>query len=157
MVLIKENKFKKRAVFYDGKFYYKTWYFKDLTWLKEHVRLLEIYVPEIVDSYSFTDDTMTLKMHEIEGTVASTFEHTQEFFNKIYTACISSMEQTAPYMHGDWVLSNMIITNDGTVKFIDWDNLNVFPKSGAMMKLHMDLESAFGEKFKRFLDDTASV
>lgn len=157
MILIKENKSKKRAVFYDGEFYYKTWYFKDLNWFNEYIRLLKIYSPEILNDTWYTDNTMTLKMNEIKGYPANTVEHSAEFFNKIYMACISNMNKTEPYMHGDWVLSNMIITTDGEVKFIDWDNIDIFPKDKALLKLHSDLESAFGENFKRFLNDSSSI
>lgn len=157
MDLIKENKFKKRAVFFDGEFYYKTWYFKDLTWLKEHTRLLEIYAPEIVDSYTFTDYTMTLKMNIIEGKIASECSHTFDFIDKIYKACIKNIDQTSPYLHGDWVLSNIVVSPTNDIKFIDWDNLSLHPRHSAIEKLHSDLESSFGEKFKRYLNDTAGI
>lgn len=157
MILIKENKTKKRAVFYDGKFYYKTWYFKDLEWFETHVRLLKTYSPEIFNDSWHTDNTMTIKMNEIKGCLASTMHHSKDFFDKIYTACIANIDKTTPYMHGDWVLSNMIITADNEVKFIDWDNINIFPKDKALSKLHSDLASAFGKNFKRFLNDGTSV
>jgi RIO-like serine/threonine protein kinase len=157
MDLIKENKFKKRAVFFDGQNYYKTWYFKDLLWLEHHVELLKIYAPEIYNDYSYTENTMTLKMNVIKGTLANTFKHDQDFFNKIYTACIENINTTAPYAHGDWVLSNIVITPDDKVKFIDWDNINAFPREGAIIKLHLDLESAFGDKFKDFLNDATGI
>ena len=157
MVLIKENKSKFRSVHFDGEFYYKSWNFSDSSWLEAHVELLNTYAPEIVNSYSCNKDRMPLKMNVIEGKLASTFDHTQEFFDKIYSACIKDLERTRPYAHGDWVLSNMIITPDDKVVFIDWDNINLFPRKGAMIKMHLDLKSAFGEKFEGFLNDTTSI
>ena len=157
MDLIKENKAMFRSVHFDGEFYYKSWNFSDADWLVAHVELLNTYTPEIVNSYSCSKDRMTLKMNVIEGKLASTFDHTQEFFDKIYSACIKDLERTRPYAHGDWVLSNMIITKDNVVKFIDWDNINLFPRKRAMMKMHLDLQSAFGDKFERFLNDTSSI
>lgn len=157
MDLIKENKFKKRAVFFDGKKYYKTWYFNDVRWLIEHISFLNKYAPGLVHDYTSTDNSMTLIMNEVKGTPANTFDHTDKFIDKIYKACVKNIEETAPWVHGDWVLSNIIITDTDEVKFIDWDNINLYPKDAAIEKLHMDLESAFGEKFKRYLNDTSSI
>ena len=157
MVLIKENKAMFRSVHFDGEFYYKSWNFVDPDWLAAHVKLLNQYAPGLVNSYLYSNDCMTIKMNIVEGKLASTFEHTQEFFNKIYSACIKDLKKTSPYAHGDWVLSNMIITPDDKVVFIDWDNINLFPRKGAMIKMHLDLQSAFGDKFERFLNDTTSI
>jgi RIO-like serine/threonine protein kinase len=157
MDLIKETTSKFREVWHDGEYYYKTWNFVDRAWLEAHVKLLDIYAEGLVVDYLFKENSMTIKMNTIEGTLASTFEHTQEFFDMIYSACIKDLDRTAPYAHGDWVLSNMIITPKENVVFIDWDNINLFPKKGAIMKMHLDLKSAFGDKFERFLNDPASV
>lgn len=156
MDLIKENKSKFREVWFDGEFYYKKWNFSDINWLKAHTALLNKYATGLVDSYSATDSSMILKMNIIEGKLASKFEHTQDFFNKIYSACINNLDKTSPYAHGDWVLTNMIITPDANVVFIDWDNINLFPRKCAIIKMHMDLQSAFGIKFERFLNDSTS-
>lgn len=157
MDLIKENKAMFRSVYFDGEFYYKSWNFSDADWLVAHVELLNKYAPGLINSYSYSNDRMSIKMNIVEGKLASTFEHTQEFFDKIYSACIKDLERTRPYAHGDWVLSNMIITPDDKVVFIDWDNINLFPRKGAMVKMHLDLQSAFGNKFEGFLNDTASI
>lgn len=157
MDLIKETPSKFREVWYDGEYYYKTWNFVDRAWLKAHAELLDIYAKGLVVDYLFRENSMTLKMNTIEGTLASTFEHTQEFFDKIYTACINDLDKTSPYAHGDWVLTNMIITPQNKVVFIDWDNINLFPRKGAIMKMHLDLKSAFGDNFERFLNDSTSI
>lgn len=157
MDLIKENKAMFRSVYFDGEFYYKSWDFSDAAWLVAHVELLNKYAAGLVNSYSYSNDHMSIKMNIVEGKLANTFEHTQEFFDRIYSACIKDLERTSPYAHGDWVLSNMIITPDDKVVFIDWDNINLFPRKGAMVKMHLDLQSAFGNKFERFLNDTTSI
>lgn len=157
MLLIKETKSKFREVWYDGEYYYKTWKFVDKRWLEAHVKLLDICAEDLVADYTFQENSMTLKMNKIEGTLANTYKHTQEFFNMIYSACLKDLDRTSPYAHGDWVLSNMIITKDNEVKFIDWDNVNLFPRKGAIMKIHMDLKSAFDNNFERFLNDSTSI
>lgn len=157
MDLIKKNNSKFRSVWFDGDFYYKLWDFSDPNWLEAHVGLLDTYAPGLVDSYSCNDNCMTLKMNIVEGRLANTFEHTQEFFNKVYSACVKDLDRTTPYAHGDWALSNMIITPADEVVFIDWDNINLFPRKGAMIKMHLDLKSAFGKKFERYLNDSTSV
>jgi hypothetical protein len=157
MVLIKETKSKFREVWYDGEYYYKKWNFVDISWLEVHVSLLDKYAKGLVAGYNFKNDSMTIKMNPVEGTLASKFDHTQDFFNKIYFACIKDLDRTSPYAHGDWALSNMIITPKDEVIFIDWDNINLFPRKGAMIKMHLDLKSAFGDNFERYLNDTTSV
>lgn len=157
MELVKTNNFKKRSVFYDGKFYYKVWHFNDISWLQNHVSLLKEYAPNLVVDYYSDKNSMTLVMNKIIGRPANTYAHTTEFIDFIYNACIKNINETGPYKHGDWVLSNMIVDKDNNVQFIDWDNINVFGHNGAIKKLHFDLESAFGENFKRYLDDTASI
>lgn len=157
MVLIKETKSKFREVWYDGEYYYKKWNFVDSRWLEAHIELLDRYAKGLIAGYTFEKDSMTIKMKPVEGKLASTFDHTQEFFDKIYTACIHDLNRTAPYAHGDWVLTNMIITPTDEVVFIDWDNINLFPRKSAIMKMHLDLKSAFGDNFERYLNDSTSV
>lgn len=157
MILIKENKSKKRSVFYDGNYYYKTWHFLDIKWLENHVKLLSVYAPEILDEYSCTNNSMTLKMKEIKGTLVSSIIHSQELFNAVYSACQTNIENTYPYAHGDWVLSNMIITDQKEIKFVDWDNLSLSSKENSLLKMHKDLKSAFESKFKKFLYDSSSI
>ena len=146
MDLIKENKQKKRAVYKTDVGYRKVWYVKDIVWLKKHIELLNEYVPNYVLDYGYNEKTMWLDLNCIPGVPASTFEHTKEFVEKIYKFCLQNIEQTQPYAHGDWVLSNIIIDGDN-IKMCDWDNLNLWPKSDIKKKLHSDLKSAFGDKF----------
>ena len=61
-------------------------------------------------------------------------------------------------MHGDWVLSNIVIQPDGNMIMIDWDNLGLYREEEYMDKLHSDLISAFGEeKFKKAINDSPSI
>jgi RIO-like serine/threonine protein kinase len=67
----------------------------------------------------------------------------------IYDYCLQQIETTKPYVHGDWVLSNMIITDRG-IRMIDWDNLGIYDSVTVYTKLEKDMISAFGkERFER--------
>ncbi len=85
---------------------------------------------------------------------ANTFEHTDKFIDNIYKFCIGQIEDTLPFVHGDWVLSNIVI-NDNNITMIDWDNVGIYPKVEAYDKLYSDLYSQFGERFKKY--DTTSI
>ena len=75
----------------------------------------------------------------------------------LYKFCLDNIEQTKPYVHGDWVLSNIIIDNH-KMTMIDWDNIGIYPEQEYMDKLHRDLESAFGkERFRGVINDTTSI
>lgn len=146
MDLIRENKQKKRAVFKVGNYFKKVWYVKDMKWLSDHINLLNEYVPGYVKAHGWEEDCMWILFNPIPGVPASELEHTPEFVSKVYKFCLENIKQTAPYAHGDWVLSNIIVNGD-KMSMCDWDNLNLWPKNDIKKKLHRDLKSAFGEKF----------
>lgn len=146
MDLIRENKQKKRAVFKDGNFYKKIWYIKDVKWLTDHIKLLDKYMPGYVHAYGFEKDSMWIKFNTIPGIPASKCDHTPEFVKQVYHFCLDNINQTAPYAHGDWVLSNILV-DGANMQMCDWDNLNLWPKDAIKKKLHNDLKSAFGDKF----------
>lgn len=153
MDLIKHNPEKGRSVFFDKDSYVKTWNNKSPLWIKEHVSILNNLFPYFVIDHG----TDYIRYNVIKGTPASKFEHTDEFIRKIYKFCLSNIKQTKPYVHGDWVLSNIIIDND-KMTMIDWDNIGIYPEQEYMDKLHRDLESAFGkERFRGVINDTTSI
>ena len=143
MELVKQNKEKGRSVFKDGNKYIKAWDNVKPQWIVEHVKLLRNIVPDYVDEYGGN----WIKFNEIEGIPASKVEHTDEFIRKVYQYCLDNIEQTKPYVHGDWVLSNIIVKPDNTLCLIDWDNIGVYPECEYITKLHSDLRSSFGERF----------
>ena len=154
MDLIKKNIEKGRSVYFDNGHYVKSWTSRTPAWIKEHVELLNKMVPDFIIDHGDN----WIRYCSIEGKLANTFEHTDEFIRKIYNFCLESIKQTHPYVHGDWVLSNIIVKDDGSFVLIDWDNLGIYPEDEYMSKLHRDLISAFGEdKFKGIINDTASV
>ncbi len=143
MVLIKENKEKHRSVFFDGENYVKVWGNTTPQWISEHVSILNELVPNYVIEYGGN----WIKFKTVQGTPASEFDHTEEFINRVYNFCLEQIEKTLPYAHGDWVLSNIIIKED-SMFMVNWDNVGIYPKEEIYKKLHNDLKSAFGEKYK---------
>lgn len=153
MELIKANKDKGRKVYFCGDRYKKVWE-KKLDWIYTHVKILNRVMPGFVIDYG--NDYIDYKI--IEGVTANTVKHTDEFINKVYNFCLENIKATKPWVHGDWVLSNIVIQPDGTMIMIDWDNVGVYQEETYLNKLHTDLISAFGEEnFKRAINDSASI
>ena len=153
MELVKENKDKGRKVYFCGDRYKKVWENK-LDWIYTHVKILNRVMPGFVIDYG--DDYIDYKV--IEGVTANTVKHTDEFINKVYNFCLENIKTTKPWVHGDWVLSNIIIQPDSTMTMIDWDNVGVYREEAYLNKLHTDLISAFGEdNFKRAINDSTIV
>jgi RIO-like serine/threonine protein kinase len=67
--------------------------------------------------------------------------------DKVYEFCLGSLLKTKPYVHGDWVVSNIIMKPDNSFYLIDWDNIGVYSEIEVITKLHNDLHSSFGDKF----------
>lgn len=143
MDLVKENIEKRRKVFYDDDRYIKVWEDVKPMWISEHVKILRFLIPNYVESYGGN----WIAYNKIEGVPASTIEHTDEFIRNIYKFCLLSIEDSKPYVHGDWVLSNIIVRPDNSFVLIDWDNVGIYSESEYMSKLHSDLYSAFKERF----------
>ncbi len=153
MELVKENKAKGRKVYFCGDRYRKVWENK-IDWIYTHVKILNRVMPGFVIDYG--NDYIDYKV--IEGVTANTVEHTDKFINKIYNFCLENIKATKPWVHGDWVLSNIIIQPDNTMLMIDWDNIGIYREEEYLNKLHTDLISAFGEdNFKRAINDSASI
>ena len=153
MELVKENKAKKRKIYFCGDRYKKVWENKS-NWISTHVKILNKVAPGYV--LDFGVDYIDYKV--IEGTPANTCEHTDEFIKRIYNFCLSTIKESNPWVHGDWVLSNIIIQPNDEMAMIDWDNLGIYHEAEYMKKLHADLISAFGkERFEKVIHDTTSI
>jgi RIO-like serine/threonine protein kinase len=142
MKLIRENKEKQRSVFLDGDRYIKAWGNRPTIWINEHVQLLQIHVPGFVLEHG--ENWISYKV--IPGIPASEFPHTPEFVKRIHEFCINQINETRPWFHGDWTLSNMIVDGD-TITMVDWDNLGQYSEEEMQTKLNSDLTSAFGELY----------
>lgn len=147
MILIKENEDKSRAVYKlaDGR-YRKVWAVSDQKALDHHVELLNKFMPHWVIDSGITTQSMYIDTLPISGKTADTVEHTQAFIDKIYEFCLGNINTTFPYAHGDWSLSNIILTGED-VSIVDWDNVAISKPADVIIKLHSDLQLAFGDKF----------
>jgi RIO-like serine/threonine protein kinase len=142
MKLIRENKEKHRSVFIDGDRYVKIWGNQPTQWINEHVNLLNKHVPGFVIDHG--NDWISYNI--VPGKLASEFPHTLDFVKRIHSFCLEQINQTKPWYHGDWTLSNMIIDGD-KITMIDWDNLGQYDEYELYKKLNNDLKSAFGELY----------
>jgi RIO-like serine/threonine protein kinase len=156
MILVRENKQKKRRTYKLDDRYRKVWDIVDSEWLTYHTELLSKVVPGYVLDSGTDNNTMWIDYKIIPGTPASEFPHTDEFIKQIYKFCLENIQSTQPYVHGDWVLSNIIV-NGNTMTMCDWDNLNIYPKEDVAKKLRNDLRSAFGTKFDEVINDSTGI
>lgn len=158
MELIKSNKEKHRAVYKmaDG-LIRKYWYLRTFSWLQKHVNTLNQVIPGYVVNYGENELGVWLDTKCLPGIRADKFEHTTEFMIKIYDFCLSNLEETYPYAHGDWVLSNIFIDGDN-IYLCDWDNIGIYQEDEVKEKMIKDLVSAFGGNFLEAIkNDTASI
>ena len=77
-----------------------------------HIAILNEVMEGWVIDYGVTKDTTWIDYHIVPGTPANTFAHTPQFVQRKYDFCIDSIQQTSPYVHYDWVLSNILIDGD---------------------------------------------
>jgi RIO-like serine/threonine protein kinase len=152
MKLIRHNKEKNRFVYFCDDRYKKIWRNQNSDWIKNHVSKLDQLLPGYVLDYG----NNWIDFRIIKGTLVSTLPHTDELIKKVYKFCIDNIAKTSPYAHGDWTLSNMIINGD-TILLCDWDNVGIYPQDEIMQKLNNDLESAFGDKFKKVIYDSSII
>ena len=156
MDLIKENLVKKRSVYRAETFIRKYWHDKTLRWVKSHAIRVALVIPDYVIDVGIDCTGPYMDTYILPGQPADTFDHTDEFIRKIYEFCLQNIKDTKPYVHGDWVLSNMII--DGNIiRLCDWDNLGIYTRADIMKKLRSDMISAFGDRFLEVINDSAGV
>jgi hypothetical protein len=157
MELVKSNRTKNRVVYrLANGVYRKYWFDKSFSWVCSHAELLSTLVPNYVIDRGENELGVWLDTNPIAGVPASTLPHTDEFIKEVYNFCLDSIIRTSPYVHGDWVLSNIIV--DGNcMQLCDWDNVGIYPKEQVHNKLLADLESAFGNRFKEIINDSSSI
>ena len=146
MKLLREQTEKQRSVYLLDDRIRKFWHISKLEWANTHFKLLNEKIPGYAINIDNDDFNVWIDYVIIPGVPASTFPHTPEFVKTIYNFCLSNIEETAPYYHGDWSLSNIII-DDKNIRMCDWDNLGIYPKDQVIEKLHSDLTDAFGSIF----------
>ena len=146
MKLIKENTEWGRKVFELEDRFRKEWTVIDRERLEEHIIILDEVMEGWVIDWGVDDEKMFIEYHKVPGTPASEFAHTPQFIKKIYDFFKFTINETSPYAHYDWVLSNIMIDGD-KMYMVDWDNVGLYNEEQIMTKLHSDLTSAFGDKF----------
>lgn len=156
MELLKENLIKKRSVYKADSFIRKYWHDKSIQWVKDHAIRVALLIPDYVIDVGEDCTGAYMDMNIVSGVSANFFEHTDEFIKRIYKFCLENIEETKPYVHGDWTLSNMIIDGD-RITMIDWDNVGVYSKAEIMKKLRSDMISQFGYRFLEVINDSASI
>lgn len=156
MDLIKENLIKHRSVYGNKNFIRKYWHNKSARWVRLHAITVASIVPDYILDVGVDCSGPYIDMYILPGITADKFEHTDEFIKRIYNFCLQNIKDTQPYVHGDWVLSNIIINGD-EIGICDWDNIGVYPEEEVMKKLQSDMLSAFGDKFLEVINDTPSI
>lgn len=157
MKLLKDNIEKGRCVYqFKNGLIRKYWRLKDLNWLEKHVKILHNVVPGYVENYGINELGVWIDTCPLPGINASIIPHTDEFILKIYNFCLQNIKDTAPYVHGDWVLTNMLVDGED-IYLCDWDNVGIYPIEEVMKKIVADLESAFGPRFKEVINDPTSI
>lgn len=146
MELIKKNNEKARDVYHFGDRILKRWFKKDSNWVYFHKVKLDFAYPNYVLEYGNTGEYCWMTFRLLPGVPASTFEHTPEFIDKILEFVYNLNNTTHPYVHGDWVLSNILI-NDNNYYICDWDNIGIYSEYDINNKIYSDLHSAFGDRF----------
>lgn len=150
MKLLRKNIDKQREVYLLDNCIRKVWNISKKDWVLAHFTLLEERLPGYAIGTGTNDNCIWIDYNILEGTLASTFKHSPEFINRIYNFCIKNIEDTYPYAHGDWSLSNMLINGDA-INMCDWDNLGIYSKEQVYKKLHQDLFDSFGDAFTKLI------
>lgn len=150
MKLLREQTEKQRSVYLLKDRVRKFWHISKLDWAKTHFDLLNSTLPGYALNIDNNDSKVWIDYVIIPGMPASTFPHTPEFVERIYKFCLANIEQTAPFYHGDWALSNILIDGE-KMTLCDWDNLGIYPKEQVIEKLNSDLTDAFGSLFTNLI------
>ena len=88
MELVKENLEKKRAVYLNNGYYRKVWFDDRSEWIYRHVKILDRVVPGYVTAHG----SDYIEYNAIEGTLASTIEHSDLFIQQIYKFCLDNIK-----------------------------------------------------------------
>ena len=128
MIVVSDNKIRKRKVIKLSDRYRKLWYGENpeqrlgTRSLDEHIRLLKRYVPDFVIDYGIAEKEMFIDFKIRPGKQLRHCEFTDELKEKVRNYCIHSLNKTWPYAHRDWTPTNIIIDNN-SIHLVDWDNI----------------------------------
>lgn len=150
MKLLRIQSEKQRSVYQLEDRIRKYWHISKLEWASTHFELLNDTIPGYTLGIGHNNDSVWIDYKIISGVPASTLPHSLEFMEKIYQFCLANIEETKPYAHGDWSLSNMLIDDD-VINMCDWDNLGIYPADEVYKKLNQDLLDSFGSSFLKLI------
>lgn len=150
MKLLRQQIEKQRSVYLLKDRVRKVWHISKLDWAKDHFKLLTQQIPGYALDIGHDTDSVWIDYKIIPGVPASTLPHDPGFINRIYNFCLMNIQETAPYVHGDWALSNMIVDGE-KITMCDWDNLGIYPVDQVFKKLHQDLYDSFGSAFLKLI------
>ena len=122
----KKFQHKKHTVYYDPqkRCYVKVFYYFDKVFWETHPILLDKYYPGYLIDKEHDEKSMTMSYKEIEGTPI-TKDRLQDLdtLDNLYTWCVSEIQRTKPYSHGDWHPTNILTKDYQTFNMIDFDCL----------------------------------
>ena len=144
--LIKSNPESKSEVWEFDNHFRKKWLYKDEPWLEKHYEMLKDTCGDVyVKNFGFNETEMWLDTNKLPGKLATTFDFTPEFIERISRFCLEQYKKTKPFAHFDWDLNNIIIS-DNNISLVDWDNYGMYSEGQVLDKMKADLKKSFGDK-----------
>ena len=141
-----------RRVYYCGDYIYKEW-LKRVPWqewtyskLNDKVELIKRVDPTYILEHGENDKVVWVKMRIIEGQSGWYCRWDNIFVEKIVNFIINHYESFYPIYHGDPALSNIIVSKENTLHYIDYDNIE---KNENKMLVLKHIESKCMEAFKK--------
>jgi len=164
MQFISENFWKtyRRTVYFDpiNACYIKHFHYLNQDWYTDHVKIVNKYFPGYIlnNKFNTAKNRMEFKYKAIEGQTFNDarYSYTYEQINSVFEYCIRDIERTWPYKLNDWALSNIIITPNNHVKYVDLDTFHdpteLPSKIKTVKQIKKDFEGGFQKTdWKKFV------
>jgi hypothetical protein len=138
-----------RRVYHGGDHIYKEWYKPKYNYDKLHniVELIKQVEPSYILEYGEDEKSVWAKIKLIEGTSGFKRKWNSKFIKKIVNFIVNHYKSFYPIYHGDPSLANILITNDGTLQYIDYDDIAVrTDKMNVLLHIQKKCVEGFGEK-----------
>lgn len=148
MDLLKRNMEKKREVYTTENSVFKYWYNRDSNWMREHSQILDRIYPGYLLDCGFTAHYCWAEYKKLPGKTAHEVEHTDALIHDLITFCLNQNKELAPYSHGDWVLSNILVDGDDFY-ICDWDVAGLYDTSYILSKIYNDLYNTLGSRIDK--------
>jgi|TARA_B110000858_G_scaffold166517_1_gene193848 RIO-like serine/threonine protein kinase len=128
--------------------YRKHWNYVDPQWFHPHIDIVNRFRPGYIISSRLTKKAMWIDYKVIPGIRAdhTDFIRDDQFTSRIHNFVISNIQETYPYVHGDWTMHNMII--DGTdIELIDWDSCQIHTHQDIIKLFNLAMTKNFGSNY----------